>query len=304
MLTMRIRKDGAVQGYLVFTSTMDENAFDCEEILLLNNLKEHILSAYAKMHVLQELKDLNKKKNELLGIVAHDLRNPLGLISSWTSITIRNIETDRFSSERGLRILRRVMTVAEQTNRLVAELLDISAIESGKLSLQLRSESISTILEECKPLYASIAEEKGISLTIDPGGEHFVRVDRSRILEALDNLLGNAIKFTFPGGRIQVFCEDLEDEVIVHIRDTGQGLSSDDLKLVFNKFGKLSSRPTGGEPSTGLGLAIAKKVIEMHGGRIWVASEKGKGATFSFSLPVSSGAAGSRSAGLTTAIRR
>ena len=287
LLVMRIRIDGEVEGYLLFANLQDENAFDSQDLLLLTNLKEHILSAFIKTRVLQELKALNEKKNEFLGIAAHDLRNPLGLISAWTTITIRQIEDGRFTPERGARDLRRVLNVAEHMSHLVAELLDISAIESGTLELDLRRESLQAILEECEPLYVGIAEEKSISLTIERfAGLPSVLVDRARIFEVMDNLLSNAIKYTRPGGAVRVSYESTADEVVTHVSDTGQGLSPDDLKIMFRSFRKLTPKPTAGEPSTGLGLAIVKKIVELHGGRIWVESQPGKGSTFSFSLPV------------------
>jgi two-component system, sensor histidine kinase and response regulator len=100
------------------------------------------------------------------------------------------------------------------------------------------------------------------------------------------NLLSNAIKYSHPGGRVRIACEARPGEVVTHVKDTGQGLTPQDLEAIFKRFGKLSARPTGGESSTGLGLAIVKKIVELHGGRIWVESERGKGSTFSFSLPV------------------
>ncbi len=286
LLTIRIRVEGQVQGFLVFANTSDESAFDRQDVLLLRNLKEHITSAFIKARVLQELKALDAKKNEFLGIAAHDLRNPLGLIAAWTTITIRQIESGRFVPERGVRDLGRVLKVAEQMTRLVAELLDISAIEAGKLSLTLHRETLAAILEECEPLYARMAEGKGIELQIERRADlPPVLVDRSRVFEVIDNLLSNAIKYTHPGGTIRVSCEAADHEVVTHVADTGQGLSAEDLKIVFRRFTRLSARPTAGEPSTGLGLAIVKKIVELHGGRIWVASEQGKGSTFSFTLP-------------------
>ena len=287
MLVMRIRVEDEVEGYLVFANLQDEEAFDRQDLILLTNLKEHILSAFIKTRVLQKLEALNKKKNEFLGIAAHDLRNPLGLISAWTTITIRKIEDGRFTPERGARDLRRVLTVAEQMSRLVAELLDISAIESGKLELELHRESLQTILDGCEPLFVGIAEEKNISLTIERSADlPSVLVDRARIFEVVDNLLSNAIKYTQPGGQVRVSYETTPDEVVTHVSDTGQGLPPDDLKIMFRSFRKLTPKPTGGETSTGLGLAIVKKIVELHGGRIWVESEPGKGSTFSFSLPI------------------
>ncbi len=232
-----------------------------------------------------ELRALNDTKNEFLGIVVHDLRNPLGLILAWTNITIRHLHSGRFTAERGLRDLGRVVKVAEQMNHLIAELLDIAAIEAGKLKLELQSEDLATILAESEPLYSRIAEDKEIVLAVEPAAVPRVLADRARVFEVLDNLLSNAIKYTPPGGSVRVSCEAVDGAVVTHISDTGPGLTAEDLTVVFRSFKRLSAKPTGGEPSTGLGLAIAKKIVELHGGRIWVDSVPGQGATFSFSLP-------------------
>ncbi len=286
MLVMRIRVADRVDGYLVFDSVTDENAFAQGDLLLLEALKEHIRSAFWKTRMLQELQALNEKKNEFLGMAAHDLRSPLGLIQAWTSITMRQIATGRFDQERGLHDLGRVVKVAEQMNRLVGELLDISAIESGKLSLTRREEDLQSILAECEQLHERIAAEKEISLTIESDGPlPPVLVDRERISEVVTNLLSNAIKFTRPGGSVRVYCEVRPGEVVTHVADTGVGLTDEDLKTVFERFGRLSARPTAGESSTGLGLAIVKKIVEGHGGKVWVTSQRGVGSTFSFSLP-------------------
>ncbi|HPC82591.1 MAG TPA: two-component regulator propeller domain-containing protein [Thermoanaerobaculaceae bacterium] len=287
MLVMRLRIGGRVEGYLLCASMTDPEAFREHDIQLLSSLKEHIQTAFAKTRMLAELQALNEKKNEFLGLAAHDLRNPLGLISGWTGLAVRNLETGKQPVARVIADLERVLKVAEQMNQIVAELLDISAIESGKLRLEPRPENLCSILEECEQLYGHLAAEKGIDLSLLPDLPHLtVQADRNRVIEVMANLLSNAIKYTHPGGRVRIGCEQRNGEAVTHVEDTGQGLTPDDLAVMFKRFGKLSARPTGGEPSTGLGLAIVKKIVELHGGRIWVASERGKGSRFSFSLPV------------------
>lgn len=287
MLVMRLRIGGRVEGYLLCASMTDPDAFAERDIQLLSSLKEHIQAAFAKTRMLGELQALNDKKNEFLGLAAHDLRNPLGLISGWTGLAVRNLETGKQPVARVVADLERVLKVAAQMNQIVAELLDISAIESGKLRLEPRPQDLRSILEECEQLYAHLAAEKGIELALEPGPTlPPVEADHSRVIEVMANLLSNAVKYTHPGGRVRIRCEQRNGEAVTHVEDTGQGLTPEDLAVMFKRFGKLSARPTAGEPSTGLGLAIVKKIVELHGGRIWVTSERGKGSTFSFSLPV------------------
>lgn len=287
MLVMRLRIGGRVEGYLLCASMSDQGAFAERDIQLLSSLKEHIQAAFAKTRMLAELQSLDEKKNEFLGLAAHDLRNPLGLISGWTGLAVRNLSTGRQPVARVVADLERVLKVADQMNQIVAELLDISAIESGKLRLDPHPVDLRSVLEECEQLYGHLAAEKGIDLSLLPGPPlPPVQADRNRVIEVMANLLSNAVKYTHAGGRVRIGCEQRNGEAITHVEDTGQGLTPEDLAVMFKRFGKLSARPTAGEPSTGLGLAIVKKIVELHGGRIWVTSERGKGSTFSFSLPV------------------
>lgn len=286
MLVMRIRVEDRVEGFLVFDSMKDENAFADRDLLLLQALREHIRSAFIKTRMLQELQLLNEKKNEFLGMAAHDLRSPLGIIQGWTSVVMRQIASGRLDPERAVRDLGRVVQVAQQMSTLVSRLLDVAAIEAGTLELSRREEDLASILQECEQLHAHFAAEKNIALKIeDGGGIPPVLADRERIIEVLNNLLSNAIKFTQPGGRVRVYCEARPGEVLTHVEDTGVGLTEEDLRQAFRRFGRLSARPTGQETSTGLGLAIAKRIVEAHGGKVWVRSRQGEGSTFSFSLP-------------------
>lgn len=284
---MLIRIDGKVHGYLVFENRNTSNAFDDGDVELLTQLKEHITSAFIKARLLDQLKTLNEKKNEFLGIAAHDLRTPLNAIVGFTSLIIDEIKTDGVDLDHTVKDLEDVLRAAQRMAHLVTELLDIAAIESGKVVLNRTTVNMGVIIEECIKFNIKPAVQKRIELTHDielslPS----VHIDHARILEALDNLVNNAIKFTFPGGRIVIAARTVSGQLVVSVSDTGQGLNEEDLALVFNSFKKLSARPTAGESSTGLGLAIVQKIIGMHGGRVWVESRKGHGSTFNFSIPL------------------
>lgn len=286
MLILRIRVNERVEGYLILDSTRGTEAFAERDVLLLDSLREHIRSAFIKAQTLAELQALNVKKNEFLGMAAHDLRGPLGLIGAWAGMAMRQLQQGTLQPEKGVRDLGRIVSQAEQMNRLVSELLDISAIESGKVQLHVRSEDMRSLIGECEHLFGRLAAEKGITLTVLQAERPvLVHVDRDRILEVLSNLVSNAIKFTPQGGAVRVWCEPDPNGCVTHVEDSGPGLSEQDLRTVFRRFGKLSARPTGGEPSTGLGLAIVKKLVDLHHGRVWATSRPGHGARFSFFLP-------------------
>jgi len=170
--------------------------------------------------------------------------------------------------------------------QLVSGIVDLSAIESGRMTLDRGKADLAAILAECEEFYSSIASQKSIRLVVQQTpAPPLVWADRMRILEVLGNLVSNAIKYTYAGGEVRISYEADESEVAVHVQDSGQGLSPEDLAGLFEGFRTLSARPTGGEVSTGLGLAIVKKIVEMHDGRIWAEGEVGKGARFSFTLP-------------------
>lgn len=287
MMVIRVSIDETVEGYLVFDNMENPHAFSGGDFGILISLKEHFISAFIKTRLMEDLRILNDKKNEFLGIAAHDLRNPLGTINGYLKIMLEDLEAGVFDPEESKGDLKSMIKASEHMNRLIAELLDISAIESGNVHMNKQLINFIEILTEREKLHHRSAAQKNIQLVFNAGmGRLEVVADMARISEVLDNLISNAIKYTFPNGKVMVSCVMENGAVVVHVEDTGQGFSAEDLKSVFVSFKKLSARPTGGETSTGLGLAIVKKVVEMHGGRVWVQSEKGKGSTFSFSLPL------------------
>ena len=284
-LTLRIPVERRVEGYLLLENQIDPSAFAHADILLLRSLKEHIQAAFIKARILDELRLLNEKKNEFLGLAAHDLRNPLGAMINRIGLLQRQVREGRLAAA-GVDDLERLLRAAEQMQAMINELLDLSAIESGRLTLCRQPESVASLLSESGAFYQRIAEQKNIHLEVNPGHDlPPVPMDKARLLEVMDNLLSNAIKFTYPGGSIRVWPELEARAVRIHVSDTGQGLDEADLKDVFTGFKKLSARPTGGESSTGLGLAIVKKIVEAHGGTVGVRSRKGEGAVFTVSLP-------------------
>lgn len=236
----------------------------------------------------EELHRLYDKQNEFMGIVAHDLRSPLSAIVNVQSMMSEEIDGNSIDRDEWKENLAMINRAATRMVVLINDLLDISAIESGKLTLQLQDTQLGSLVEECSRIHVRSAVQKKIEVSVESRTDlPLVRIDKRRIAEVIDNLLSNAIKFTFPGGRVCLTYEIVEQEVAVHVEDTGQGLTEQDLKELFAGFKKLSSQPTGGESSTGLGLVIVKKIVELHGGRVRAKSTRGLGTTFTFTLPQS-----------------
>lgn len=278
---------GSVEGLLILEYTGHPPAQ--EDIDTLRYLRAHIVSAFIKSRILSELAELNDKKNEFLGMAAHDLRNPLGGISNLLQVILNDLVKNKVHPLELQEDLTAIYATTRRMLLMVNQLLNLSAIESGKVRLDRKTETLLPLFEDCERFYRKVAAQKQIELLIEKdNAQRMVSIDPVRIHEVLDNLLSNAIKYTYPGGRVRLWIEPAPNELVIHCEDNGQGLSEVDMAHVFTDFQKLSSVPTGGEESTGLGLAIVKKIVELHGGRVWVVSRQGEGARFSFSVPVAS----------------
>jgi signal transduction histidine kinase len=216
---------------------------------------------------------------EMLGVVAHDLRNPLSLIDMTAQFLV---ESDP-PLERRREMLGMVRRAAAQMHRLVGDLLDAVRAQSGGLHLDLREMDVAGMLHAAGEGHRAVAERSGIALSVElPQAPLCVRGDEERVVQALGNLLGNAIKFTRAGGMVTLATSVGPAEVIFRVSDTGPGIPDAERKHLFDRFWQ--SRK-GDRKGVGLGLAIVKGIIDAHGGRLWVESAVGVGSTFAFALP-------------------
>lgn len=232
----------------------------------------------------EELTKANRAKNEFLSIVSHELRTPLTSLSGFLAVLL---DEDAGSiNEQQRKFLAIAKQSAGRLNLIISDLLDVSRIESGRLNLELIECPVYDILGRSVEGLKSSALSKNINLHLHPTTAKIpVWGDASRLQQVVDNLISNAIKFTSFQGKIDVFLEEKGDLIQVSVKDTGPGLSIDEQEKVFDMFYQADTstrRPAGG---AGLGLAIARGIIEMHGGKIFVQSEKGLGSTFYFVLP-------------------
>jgi two-component system phosphate regulon sensor histidine kinase PhoR len=231
---------------------------------------------------LTELRNLQATRRELIGNISHEFRTPLAGIKAMVE-TLRDGAVDDQKTARDF--LNRVDGEVDRLTQLVAELTELSRIETGKAELKLEPVNINDLAEEVIAQLKPQAERQRLSLVKELASElPQAPADRARIRQVIVNLLHNAIKFTDPGGRITVTTRGEGNSVTMAIADTGRGISSEDLPHVFERFYK-GDKVRAGE-GTGMGLAIAKHIVEAHGGHIRVESQEGRGSTFSFSLPV------------------
>jgi len=233
-----------------------------------------------------QLVDLNNEKNQLLGMAAHDLRNPLSIVNTASAFLLDDASR-RLPEAKRAEFLRRINSGSKFMLRLIDDLLDVAKIEAGRLELELRDGDLCALIEENLAINRMLADNKNIRLDFAPEpGLPSLRFDRDKVEQVLSNLVSNALKFSAPGTAVTVLVSRVDGNVVVSVRDQGQGIPTEEFDELFKPFGRTSVHGTAGEKSTGLGLAICRRIIEGHGGRIWAESEFGKGSVFSFSLPV------------------
>lgn len=233
------------------------------------------------LDTLQELKSLSDEKSRLLGMAAHDIRGPLGVIQG---ISQRLIDGRRPESTE--RMLEMVHRTSNDMLMLLNNLLDLSAIESGKVDILKQPNDLKMLAQSRINLYQVIGEKKDMQLETVLNELPEIEFDQERIKQVMDNLLSNAIKYSPLGSTIQVSLESTEQWARFSVLDQGPGIKPEDQDKLFGTFAKLSSKATGGEKSSGLGLAICKNLIEAHDGRLGYEDGDSGGGLFYFELPI------------------
>jgi signal transduction histidine kinase len=218
-------------------------------------------------------------RDELMGIVAHDLRNPLGAITMKAALLRRGADSEKTRQQ-----AESIEYVTMRMEYLIRTMLDVAIMEAGKFAVTPVPCDVDDLLREAMDLFVTLSASKQVQLEQHnkaPGLA--IRADRERVLQVLSNLLGNALKFTPPSGHVTLSLDRQGTDARFGVLDTGPGIASEHLPNVFDRFWKAG---TPGKNGTGLGLFIAKGIIDAHGGRIWVESEPGQGARLYFTLPV------------------
>ena len=259
-----------------------------DDLMRLNNELVNLQRELMRKNL--ELEQLNRLKNELLGIAAHDLRNPLGVITVYSAYMLEDLEPPLQAEVAEL--VSDMRTASEFMLALVEDILDYSAIEGGKLQLDRLPVDLAPLVVHNVRRNQVLANRKAtrLDLAVEPNLPP-VAVDATKIEQVLNNLIGNAVKYSPPESVVRIVVASGNDVVTVTVADEGPGIPLAEQDKLFMPFTRLSSRPTGGEKSTGLGLAICRRIVEGHGGELTLASAAGAGATFTFTLPVDQPAA-------------
>lgn len=260
--------------------TTERQLFD--ELTRVNNDLTNLQRELARKHA--ELERLNQQKDRFLGMAAHDLRSPLGVIQTYAEF----LEADAPLAPEH----REFVSMIRQTSRfmmgIIEDLLDLSAIESGQLNLQRVPTDLYGLVKKSTGLFGILAAPKGIRIHLVPPERECppIKADPRKLQQVLNNLLDNAVKYSGRGSTVEVRIDVGDQEVTVSVLDQGPGIAEADLRKLFTPFYRTGAQGTGGEPSTGLGLAIVKRIVEGHGGRVWAESRFGEGSSFRLSLPL------------------
>jgi signal transduction histidine kinase len=248
--------------------------------LLLALMLGFILTRTLK-HLYDEVGIAVRAREDVLAIVSHDLRNPLSAVMLGSAMIIKNPE---MAPDARTKLVRTIQTSANSMKQLIEDLLDFVKVEFGRMSVNKKLEDPQAILSELHSMFTPMALEKEIQLvkSVDKTVTG-VECERLRLVQILSNLVGNAIKFTPKGGHVSVNVTTVDEETLFWVRDSGPGIPPEQLTRVFDRYWQHQQASRDG---VGLGLAIAKGLVEAHGGRIWAESQPGDGSTFFFTLPV------------------
>ena len=284
-MVLPLRAHERTVGALSILSTDPARRFTAADLPLATDYALRAALAVDNARLYRLAQRANRARDEVLGVVSHDLRNPLSAISMVASVLVNYPPDDR-DALRGL--YEAIGESAELMGRMIQDLLDVSSIEAGRLSLERRAEPVPPIVERAVQMFEGVAASHGISLShsleadVPP-----VNADAERVLQVLANLMSNAVKFTPEGGRIDLAVHRTGEEVEFAVTDTGPGIPPEDVDHIFDRYwhARRTARTTG----SGLGLAIARGLVEAHGGRIRVESTIGKGSAFRFTIPIAKG---------------
>ena len=250
-------------------------------------MRQHAALRRADEEILQinrQLEQSNRYKSEFLANMSHELRTPLNAVLGFSEILLD--ATMNLTSGERIEFLRNIHSSGQHLLGLINDILDLAKIEAGKMELHAEEMPVAEALQEVTSILEPMARQQGLQLimagTADLG---VIKADRSKFKQVLYNLLSNAVKFTPPPGQITVTVKDSSEQLTVSVHDTGIGMKEEDLPKLFREFEQIDGSYTRRYQGTGLGLALCRRFVEMHGGRIWAESHFGKGSTFTFTIP-------------------
>jgi len=275
----------------IFVTRNYRAAFSEKEIALLKTFADQAVIAIQNARLFREIEDksrqletANRHKSEFLANMSHELRTPLNAIIGFSEVLLERLFGELNAKQDDY--LKDIHSSGRHLLQLINDILDLSKIEAGRMELEPSTFDLPIAIANAMTLIRERAQKHGIALSQDVGaGLGEVVADERKVKQILLNLLSNAVKFTPDGGRIEVKAHGDGNNVTVAVHDTGIGIAAEDRDAVFEEFRQVGRNYTNKQEGTGLGLALTRKFVELHGGRIWLESEPGKGSTFTFILP-------------------
>ena len=265
-------------GMLLLLSTT--RAFGPSDLWFATRLAQRATLALENGRLYESAVRATQIRDQVLGIVAHDLRNPLAAIHMHAEALREDLDKPACRSSR---LQHAILRAARRMSRMIDDLLDVTLLDSGRLELERTRVAVAVLLADAADAQHSLAAAAALELLVaSPPSLAEVAGDPDRLMQAFENLIGNAVKFTPAGGRITLGAAPAGDAVRFWVSDTGRGIPADELPHVFDRFWRVGDRTQRG---AGLGLAITRGIVEAHGGRIWVESQPGRGTTFHFTIP-------------------
>ena len=287
-ITAKNEADDVVEGLAAGGADYLAKPFQKKEVVA--RIRTHLRSqmlAYQQKMLVEQLSKANAAKNRFLGMAAHDLRNPLASIRGLAEF-LRDGVVGPLSADQ-LDLINTIHTASQSMLRMVNELLDVATIESGELKIVRENHRLGELIEKCVYLANIDAAKKNTHITYTiPPGEPEVPIDAAKIQQVVDNLLNNAVKYSPPGSQITAEYNWNDANCSFAVKDQGPGIPENERDRLFKDFGRLSVKPTGGEKSTGLGLAICRKIIDAHNGTIVAENLSTRGCEFRVTLPLPS----------------
>jgi signal transduction histidine kinase/DNA-binding response OmpR family regulator/ligand-binding sensor domain-containing protein len=298
MLAMEVSLGGRVEGFLVFDNFTDPEAFGRDDLRKLSRVREHAISAISKARILRELQlknreaeEANQAKSRFLANMSHELRTPMNAIIGFSEILIERLEMQ--IDAKSVTFIRSILSSGKHLLEIINDILDLSKVEAGKMELLPETFPVRSAIESVCQVMRGMSTRKAITFAVEIApGVTAIETDQAKFKQILYNLLSNAVKFSPSESIVTIRAhhlgatEDRPESISIDVVDHGIGIAQENLDLIFEEFRQVDGMLNRQYGGTGLGLSLVRKFVELQGGTLTVASEMGKGSTFTFTLPV------------------